>query len=124
AGKKTVVSITDNACFLTNGMEISTAVNYDIPVIWIIQNNVKSSLIDPTRQKSLSHQSQFSGICSEINFCKIAEGLGAAGYQISKPGELKQILPEAISLNKPVVIDCLIDPDEFSFYKNKDASQK
>ncbi len=41
AGKKTVVSITDNACFLTNGMEISTAVNYDIPVIWIIQNNVK-----------------------------------------------------------------------------------
>jgi thiamine pyrophosphate-dependent acetolactate synthase large subunit-like protein len=48
----------------------------------------------------------------QVNIAEIAEGLGAVSYKIEKPGELKKILPEALALERPVVIDCLIDPDE------------
>jgi acetolactate synthase-1/2/3 large subunit len=47
-----------------------------------------------------------------VDIPKVAEGLGAVGYRVEKPGELKEILPEAIAMEKPVVIDCVIDPDE------------
>ena len=42
----------------------------------------------------------------------MAEGLGAVGYRIEKPNELKKLLPGAIASGKPTVIDCIIDPDE------------
>ncbi len=48
----------------------------------------------------------------EVNFAKVAEGLGAVGHRISKPGELKKLLPQAIASRKPTGIDCLIDPKE------------
>lgn len=40
-----VVSLVGDGCFLMNGMEIATAVSYDIPVVWIVQNNAKLGLV-------------------------------------------------------------------------------
>ena len=45
APDRPVVAIVGDGCFLMNGMEIATAVNYDIPVVWIVQNNSKLGLV-------------------------------------------------------------------------------
>ena len=47
-----------------------------------------------------------------IDCAKVAEGLGARGYHVEKPGELKKAVADALQNNKPAVIDCIIDPDE------------
>ena len=49
---------------------------------------------------------------NEVNCAKVAEGLGAQGYRIQRPGELSEILPEAIERAVPTVIDVIIDPNE------------
>jgi acetolactate synthase-1/2/3 large subunit len=111
AGERPVVALVGDGCFLMNGMEVATAVDYDIPVVWIVQNNARLGLVHELQKFSLGDKTVVTTF-KEVNVAKIAEGLGTIAYRISKPSELKKLLPEAISSGKPTVIDCLIDPDE------------
>jgi acetolactate synthase-1/2/3 large subunit len=94
-----------------NGMEVATAVNYNIPVVWIIQNNAKLGLIYELQSFSLG-QKTVATTFKQVNLAKVAEGLGAVGHRIERPNELRELLPKAIESGKPTVIDCIIDPNE------------
>jgi acetolactate synthase-1/2/3 large subunit len=111
APDRPVVAIVGDGCFLMNGMEIATAVNYDIPVVWIVQNNAKLGLVHDLQRFSLGDKT-VSTTFKEVNLARVAEGLGAKGYRIERPGELSEILPAAIEHAVPSVIDVIIDPDE------------
>ena len=50
-----------------------------------------------------------------VDFVKVSEGLGAKGYRVSSIEEFKAALKEAIELNIPCVIDCLIDREDKVF---------
>ena len=111
APDRPVVAIVGDGCFQMNGMEIATAVNYDIPVVWIVQNNAKLGLVHELQRFALGDKT-VSTTFKAVNLAKVAEGLGAKGYRIERPGELLEILPEAIERAVPTVIDVIIDPDE------------
>ena len=111
APDRPVIAIVGDGCFLMNGMEIATAVNYDIPVVWIVQNNARLGLIHDLQQYSLGDKT-VSTEFKEVNFARVAESLGAKGYRIERPGELSEILPEAIERAVPTVIDVVIDRNE------------
>ena len=111
AGKRPVVALVGDGCFQMNGMEVATAVSYDIPVVWVVQNNAKLGLVHELQKFSLGDKTVATTF-KPVNLAKVAEGLGAVGYRIEKPGELKELLPQAIRSGRPTVIDCLIDPDE------------
>ncbi len=110
APDRPVVSLVGDGCFLMNGMEIATAVSYNIPVIWIVQNNAKLGLVHEMQKMSLGEKTVTTTF-KPIDAAKVAEGLGAKGYRISKPGDLEALLPEVIKLNKPAVIDCKISDE-------------
>jgi len=111
AGEHPVVALVGDGCFQMNGMEVATAVNYDIPVVWIVQNNAKLGLVHDLQKFSLGDKTVATTF-KQVNLAKVAEGLGAVGYRIERPNELKELLPKAIASGKPTVIDCIIDPDE------------
>jgi len=111
APNRPVVSLLGDGCFLMNGMEVATAVNYDIPVVWIVQNNAKLGLVHELQKFSLGNKT-VATTYKRVDVARVAEGLGANTYRIGKPNELRTILPEAIESNKPTVIDVTIDPDE------------
>lgn len=111
APQRPVVSLVGDGCFQMNGMEVATAVNYDMPVVWIVQNNGRLGMVHEL-QKISTGEEPIDTTFKQVDFAKIAEGLGAVGYRIDKPGELKKLLPAAIATGKPTVIDCIIDPDE------------
>lgn len=111
APEQPVVSIVGDGCFQMNGMEIATAVNYDIPVVWIVENNSLLGLVHELQKFDLG-ENTVSTTFKEINCAKIAEGLGAKGYRIERPGEIGEILTEAIKSEEPTVIDIKIDPNE------------
>jgi acetolactate synthase-1/2/3 large subunit len=105
-----VICICGDGAFLMYGNEITTAEQFNVPVIWIILNDSKYSL------PSFSMQKQFNRTIGvqlrKTNFAKLAEVYNIKGYRVESPGELPQILAEAIALKKPVVIDVVIDPNE------------
>jgi acetolactate synthase I/II/III large subunit len=45
----------------------------------------------------------------DANLVKVAEALGCAAFRIEKPGQLKELLPRALAMGKPVVLDCISD---------------
>ena len=111
APDKPVIALIGDGCFLMNGMEVATAVNNDAPVVWVVFNNAKLGLVHDLQQYSLGEKT-VSTVFKRINCAKVAEGLGAQGFTIERPGELARILPDAMKSQKPTVIDVIIDAEE------------
>jgi acetolactate synthase-1/2/3 large subunit len=109
---KTVINIAGDGCFRMNMNEIATATRYNIPIIEVIFNN---HVLGMVRQwQSLFYEKRYSYTVLEdkVDFVKVAEALGAKAYRITKMEEVESVIREAISLNEPVVIDCIIDNDD------------
>jgi len=112
AKDRPVIAIVGDGGFLMNGMELATAVNYNIAVIWIVLNDSGLGMVRHGQQMS-ENAMETSHAFTQVNFTSLAESLGAVGVRIDQPGQLDQkLMKELIDLNKPVVIDVLIDPDE------------
>lgn len=111
APEKPVVCIIGDGDFLMNGMEIAAAANHNIPVVWIVMNNAKLGLVHELQKFTLGEKT-VSTVFDKIDVAKVAEGLGAQGISIQRPGELSQVLPQALASHRPTVIDVTIDPDE------------
>ncbi len=111
AGPRPVVCAAGDGCFLMNGMEIATAVSYDIPVVFVIVRNNKLGLVNDLQTFVLGKNTVATRF-KPIDAAKVAAGLGAESCKADRPGELKTILPQAISSGKVVVIDCFVDPEE------------
>lgn len=108
-----VVSISGDGSFLMNGFEVATAVNYDIPVIWIIFNNAMLGMVYHGRK--LFDKPVPEGIPStfrQVDFAKVAEGLGARGITIRHPSEFTpELVRDVLKAGRPTVLDVWIDPE-------------
>lgn len=109
---KTVVNIAGDGCFRMNMNEIATAVRHNIPVIQVVINN---HVLGMVRQwQNLFYEQRYSAtvLNDAVDFVKLAEAMGAVGLRATTRDEFKQAFEKALSLGKPVVIDCQIDCDE------------
>jgi acetolactate synthase-1/2/3 large subunit len=112
AGDRPVVALVGDGSFLMNGMEVATAVNYDIPVIWVVMNNSMLGTVYHAR-KLASIPEGIESTFKPVDFVKLAEGLGARGIRVTKPGEItRELMNEVIASGIPTVLDVMIDPEE------------
>ena len=109
---KVVISGSGDGCYLMAGFELLTAVQNNIPVVWVIFNNGEFNVI----KKFLLNMFNEHAYMSFMNpdYVSFAESCGATGMRASNKEELKEALKKAIELNKPVVIDALIDGDVYA----------
>ncbi|MFH1752170.1 MAG: thiamine pyrophosphate-binding protein [archaeon] len=132
--KKPVVCICGDGAFLMNGQEVLTAVEFNIPVIWIIQNNGTLGMINQL-QKNVFEARYLSTQFRDTNFANIAKEYGAEGERITSLKGFKEKLQNAVKSNKPWVFDIAIDseqqPDKkyvneayLEFFKKIDISPK
>ena len=108
---KTVINIAGDGCFRMNMNEVATATRYNIPVIEIIFNN---HVLGMVRQwQDLFYGKRYSATVLDdcVDFVKVSEGMGAKGYRVQTIEEFEAALKDAMALNIPCVIDCLIDRD-------------
>ena len=95
-----------------NMNELATASRNNIPVVEVIINN---SVLGMVRQwQTLFYGKRYSHTVLDdgVDFVKLAEALGCVGFKAETPEEFSEVLKTALSLNKPVVIDCRIGKDE------------
>ena len=112
---KTVINIAGDGCFRMNMNEIATAARYHIPIIQVVINN---HVLGMVRQwQTLFYGKRYSNTILEdaVDFVKLAEAMGAEGIRVTKKEEVAPAIEKAISLGKPVVIDCMIDCDDKVF---------
>ena len=112
AGNRPVVALVGDGSFLMNGVEVATAVNYNIPVIWVVMNNSMFGMVYHGR-KLAGLPEGIESTFKTVDFVKLAEGYGARGIKITKPGEInRRMMAEIISSGVPTVLDVYIDPED------------
>jgi acetolactate synthase I/II/III large subunit len=103
---RTVVVGCGDGCYLLSGFELLTAVQHDIPVIWIIFNDGEFKLIK-LYQLSTFHE---SGLVEFTNpdYVAYARACGAKGYRVETLAEFEAAFSEALASGKPTLIDASI----------------
>ena len=101
-----VVAVTGDGGYMMVVNAISTAVQYDLPIICVVFNNNTLGMVN-------DHQPDGHKIASEFhptNNATVAEGMGAWGVQVNDSKDLPDALRAAQASGKPAVVDVLIDP--------------
>jgi acetolactate synthase-1/2/3 large subunit len=113
--KSLVVDIAGEASVLMTMQEISTAVQYDLPIKIFILNNQYMGMV--RQWQELLHGKRYSHSYTEAlpDFVKLAEAYHAHGIRCTHPGELDEKIREMIEVKKPVLFDCVVDPAENCF---------
>ena len=110
-----VVDIAGEASVLMTMQEISTAIQYRLPIKIFILNNHYMGMV--RQWQELLHGSRYSESYSEAlpDFVKLAEAYGCVGIRAESRDELDDKIREMIAVDRPVIFDCIVDPNENCF---------
>ena len=112
---KLVIDIAGEASVLMTMQEMSTAVQYSLPIKIFILNNQYMGMV--RQWQELLHEKNYSESYSEAlpDFVKLAEAYGCKGIKADNPDELDEKIKEMIDYKGPVIFDCHVDPKENCF---------
>jgi acetolactate synthase-1/2/3 large subunit len=106
SGRKAVAIVGDGAMLMSN--EISTAVQYNLPSVWIVLNDGSYAMVAQGMAKE-GYASQNVDL-PQSDFTLVARGVGADGVRVERISELKPALEAAMRADGPFVVDVMIDP--------------
>ncbi len=112
---KLVIDIAGEASVLMTMQEMSTAVQYNLPIKIFVLNNQYMGMV--RQWQELLHEKNYSESYSEAlpDFVKLADAYGCKGIKANNPNELDEKIREMINYNGPVIFDCQVDPNENCF---------
>ncbi len=95
--------------------EMSTAVQYRLPIKIFILNNQYMGMV--RQWQELLHGGRYSESYTAAlpDFVKLAEAYHATGIRCDKPADLDAKIAEMIAAPGPVIFDCVVDPAENCF---------
>jgi len=113
--EKLVIDIAGEASVLMTIQEMSTAVQYNLPIKIFIINNQYMGMV--RQWQELLHEKNYSESYTAAlpDFVKLAEAYGCVGIRAKTPEELDEKIEEMINTDKAVIFDCQVDPHENCF---------
>jgi acetolactate synthase-1/2/3 large subunit len=107
-----VIDIAGEASVQMTMQEMSTAIQYELPVKIFILNNERMGMV--RQWQELLHGGRYAHSYSESlpDFVKLAEAYGGHGIRCEDPGKLDDAIAEMLSVNKPVLFDCVVEKHE------------
>lgn len=105
-----VVALVGDGCVTMNGMEMITAVEYDIPVIWVVENNQMhgitwhgSQLVGSGRpMESIRYR-------KKLHLAKMAEAMGLPSWVVTGPDQIQSAMTAALATGQACLIEVLVD---------------
>jgi len=126
---KTVVNISGDGSIQMNFQELVVAVEHKLPINVVILNNGHLGMV--RQWQEMFYKKEYSAsTLGQANrpknerikhegdniylpdFVKLAEAHGATGIRVTKKEEVTRALHKAFDTDGPVVIDCIVKPDE------------
>jgi acetolactate synthase-1/2/3 large subunit len=113
--KSLVIDIAGEASVQMTMQEMSTAVQYHLPIKIFIINNQYMGMV--RQWQELLHGGRYSESYSDAlpDFVKLAEAYHGVGIRCDKPADLDEAIRQMIGVDKPVIFDCVVDPAENCF---------
>lgn len=115
APEKTIVCLVGDGCMFMHGTELSTAYNYNSPVLFIVLNNGRLDMVEKGMQKMIG--TSIGGIYeTPLDVAKFAESMGLTATTCHNPYDIADAIKEALHMikvtNKPIVIEALVLENE------------
>ncbi len=103
-GGKAVAIVGDGAMLMNS--EVSTAVKYHIPAVWIVLNDARYNMCF---QGMAILGLKADALMPETDFVMVAKGMGANGIRVERESQLEEALKQAMASAAPFIIDVRID---------------
>ncbi|MBY4627775.1 thiamine pyrophosphate-dependent enzyme [Rhizobium croatiense] len=105
---KAVVSVSGDGGFMFGVQELATAVQHKIAVVAVVFNN--SAYGNVLRDQKQAYEGRYLGSdLTNPDFVALGESFGIRSFKVTRPGELKNRIEEALSLDQPVLIEVPIE---------------
>lgn len=111
APDRPVVALAGDAAFAMHGMEVHTAAENGVPVIWVVLNNGGHAMVGNVQQMLFARTSQ-ALFRQSLDAAAIAGGLGAATHRVQTLAELDDAVGAALQAAGPCLIDTRVDFNE------------
>jgi acetolactate synthase I/II/III large subunit len=108
---KHVICGCGDGAYLMAGFELLTAVQYDIPVIWVIFNNGEFNIIKRFLINIYGEHAYMQ--FQNPDYIAYAEACGAKGYKVEKLEQFEPAIQAALAANKPALIDVFVESEVY-----------
>ena len=105
---RTVIATVGDGCYLMSGFELTTAVQHNIAVIWVIFNDGEYKLIKLS-QLGIYRESALISF-DNPDYVAFAHACGADGYAVDTQHDFEKALAAALASGRPTLIDAKISP--------------
>lgn len=112
---KICVNIAGDGCFRMNMNELATASRYNIPIIQVVINNHVLGMVRQWQTLFYDHRYSQTVLNDGVDFCMVAKGLGCEAIRVTTKEEVAPAFEKALSLGRPVLIECIIPEDDKVF---------
>ncbi len=113
AADRPVVCFTGDGGFWYHIAEVETAVRWGINTVTVVNNNSSGN------QSTIGFDRAYGGrqtpegrrlwTFTDVDFARLAEGMGAMGIRVTRPGRLRTAMERALAAQQPVIIDVVTD---------------
>jgi len=110
--RETVIDIAGDGSIQMNIQELANTVQYKLPVKIAILNNNYLGMVRQWQELFYNKNYSATSLSSSPDFVKLAEAYGAVGLRATKTEEVEPIIKKALQINRPVVIDFQVEPEE------------
>ena len=107
---RVVVSFSGDGCFTMNGQELATAMQYDLPVLFIVVNNSMYGTIRMHQEREYPAR-VYATALKNPDFAALAKAYGLHGEVVNKTAEFEPAFERAIASNRPALLELRIDPE-------------
>lgn len=119
APDRPVVAVVGDGGFLMHNNAVATAVEYGLPVVWVIFNNTGYVSIRDLQKGAFGKDREFAsrfrqgvdGPLLSADFAMMGRSMGAEGIKVERPGDLGSAVQTALASGKPTVIDVIVESE-------------
>jgi len=108
--ERMVISWNGDGCFLMNGQELATAVQHDLPVVFIVVNNGMYGTIRMHQEREYPGRTIATDL-KNPDFAALARAYGALGETVATTDEFVPAFQRAVAAKKPALIEIRLDPE-------------
>ncbi|MFZ4787735.1 MAG: thiamine pyrophosphate-binding protein, partial [Beijerinckiaceae bacterium] len=105
-----VVAFAGDGCFMMNGQEFATAVQYDLPIIVVVVDNGMYGTIRMHQEREYPNRVSATAL-KNPDFAAYARAFGGHGERVESTEEFGPAFERALASGKPAIIHCLTNPE-------------
>jgi len=110
-----VINVAGDGSFKMNSTELATVSRYKLPIIQLVLNNQTLGMVRQWQRLFFNERFSYTTLTPDVDFVKLADAYGIKGFRVTSNEEVEDTLKKALDMQQPVLIECIIHPDEMVY---------